>query len=215
MPPPRESKVALAFFLMFAILSVFMATGVTMNWDVHTLVAFASVRTPGVTRVMQALSTIGNWRCEVPLALAITAVLWRRRGVAAGGRFLLIGLSGEAVYAIAKLVFHRHRPEIVSHLSDAGWYSYPSGHAMLAWIVWGFGAASLADLSDSRGLRTALLALALLLPAAISISRVYLGVHYPTDVLGGVLLGIGWVLFWRIPPERSSSAATSSAPATR
>jgi len=86
---------------------------------------------------------------------------------------------------------------------------------MLAWIVWGFGLALLAHVIAARGVRLALRTTALALPCLISISRIYLGVHYPTDVLAGLLLAIGWVLVWWGPRSLASRWDTSSAPATR
>jgi undecaprenyl-diphosphatase len=212
---PRKSNAALAFFLLFAVLSVFVARGFTKSWDTQTVHAFAEWRRPLTIRVMQALSDLGNWHFEIPLALGIAALLshWKHGGEAR--RFLFVAVSGEAIYALAKLSFHRPRPTIVAYLSDAGWYSYPSGHAMLAWIVWGFGLALLAHVIASRGARLALRTTALVLPCLISISRIYLGVHYPTDVLAGLLLAIGWVLLWWGPRSLASRWDTSSAPATR
>jgi undecaprenyl-diphosphatase len=212
---PRKSNVALAFFLAFTVLSVFVARGFTKSWDVQTVRAFAELRHPLATRVMQALSDLGNWRFEVPLALGIAALLWRWKRADEARRFLLVAVSGEALYALAKLSFHRPRPAIVQYLSDAGWYSYPSGHAMMAWIVWGFGLALLAHVVASRGARRALSTIALVLPCLISLSRIYLGVHYPTDVLAGLFLAIGWVLLWWSPRSLESRSDTSSAPATR
>ena len=78
----------------------------------------------------------------------------------------------------------------------SGWYSYPSGHSTLAPIVFGLAAVLWSDPWKSRARRRALVVAASGLAVAIAVSRVYIGVHYPTDVAGGLLLGIAWSSFW-------------------
>jgi undecaprenyl-diphosphatase len=68
---------------------------------------------------------------------------------------------------------------------------------MLGPVTWGFGLVLLAQLGLSRGLKIALWTLAVAIPLAIAVSRVYLGVHYATDVLAGLALGSCWVWLWR------------------
>ncbi|MGH7593663.1 MAG: phosphatase PAP2 family protein [Gemmatimonadales bacterium] len=211
----RQSRLAVLFLLLLVVLSVLVASGFTNHWDVQAMQSFASLRRPRLTRLMQLLTDVGSGGCEIPVALGIAAALWRWKSSVAARRFLLIGVSGEAIYALVKLLMHRPRPTIVTHLSGAGWFSFPSGHATMAWIVWGFGLVLLAELTASRRVRVTLRAAAVVLPVAISISRVYLGVHYPTDVLGGLFLAIGWVLCWWNPDSPASRSFTSSAPATR
>lgn len=86
---------------------------------------------------------------------------------------------------------------------------------MLAPITWGLGLVLLAELLHAQLTNLVLWALALITAAVIATSRVYLGVHYPSDVLGGLSAGIAWVLLWRDRVPVSSRSATSSAPATR
>jgi undecaprenyl-diphosphatase len=106
-------------------------------------------------------------------------------------------LSGWALYALAKLAFHRGRPRVIPRLMHgAGWYSFPSGHATLAPLVFGLGVLIWAA-PWPRRTRAALLAAAAALSVLIAYSRVYLGMHWPTDALGGLLLGTGWSALWR------------------
>ena len=80
-------------------------------------------------------------------------------------------------------------------MSGAGWYSFPSGHSTLAPLVFGLGVL-IWSAPWPRRARVALLAAAALLCLLIGFSRVYLGMHWPTDAGGGLLLGTGWAALW-------------------
>jgi undecaprenyl-diphosphatase len=148
-------------------------------------------------RVMQGLSTVGNWQYEAPFVAIVAAVLWRSGHRWRGLRFVIFGAVGEIFYILTKLLMQRPRPTVVSHLSGAGGFSFPSGHAMLAPILWGVGLWLLGDLTGSRAGRIACMTLAVIIALGIAVSRVYLGVHYPTDVVGGLALGLAWSLYWK------------------
>jgi undecaprenyl-diphosphatase len=97
---------------------------------------------------------------------------------------------------LAKQSFQRPRPDIIDRFAGAGWYSYPSGHAMLAPVIWGLGLLLLSQSVSNALIRRVLLFLAVTIPIAIGVSRVYLGVHFPSDVIAALALGTGWVLLW-------------------
>lgn len=98
-----------------------------------------------------------------------------------------------------KFGFDRARPEIVPHLVTVHSLSFPSGHAMLSAITYLTLGTLLARAQSGRRLRVFVFSVGLLLALIIGTSRVYLGVHYPTDVLAGWCFGSLWVcLFWLI-----------------
>jgi undecaprenyl-diphosphatase len=202
-------------FAAFAAVSLLVILGATRATDRRVLEAVGPWRTPAVTHVMLQLSRFGNWQWELPLALGIVVILLIRGHPKSAWRYLAICVSGEAVYALVKLMFHRPRPTIIPHLGEAGWYSYPSGHSTLAPIIWGLGLALVAQMLDAHLTNLALWTLAFILSCSIALSRIYLGVHYPSDVLGGLCLGIAWVLLWRDRVPLSRKSATSSAASTR
>ena len=103
-------------------------------------------------------------------------------------------LSGWVVNTLIKVLVGRPRPTIVSHLAEAGGSSFPSGHSFNSAVVYMAIALALAALSARRGVRWSLIAGAAALTALIALSRVWLGVHYPSDVLAGWLGGMGWAL---------------------
>lgn len=113
------------------------------------------------------------------------------------GAALLVAVSiggGLLLSTLLKLGFDRPRPELVPHGSYVYTTSFPSGHSMLAAVVYLTLGALLARVQPQRRLKAYLLLWALLLTLLVGISRVYLGVHWPTDVLAGWTIGAVWAL---------------------
>jgi undecaprenyl-diphosphatase len=107
--------------------------------------------------------------------------------------------SGFALSVALKALFRRPRPEVVPHLMRAYSSSFPSGHSMMSAVVYLTLGVLLAQLVHRRLLKFYFLMLAVLLTVLVGVSRVYLGVHYPTDVLAGWTAGLVWaVLCWLV-----------------
>jgi undecaprenyl-diphosphatase len=169
-------------------------------------VAVASERTPWLTWLMKLLSVAGSGIIEIPLALLLIVGLVVRGRKPEARWYAAAALSGWVLYAVAKLAVQRPRPHVISRLMHgAGWYSYPSGHSTLAPIVLGLGIIVWATPWSSAALRRTALAVAALVAIGIGCSRVYVGVHYPTDVIGGLLLGTAWSGFWLLLATRKRS----------
>lgn len=101
-------------------------------------------------------------------------------------------ISGELVGTVLKQAFNRPRPSVVPHLRDVYTTSFPSGHAMESAIVYLTLGAILMRVTESRLTKLYCLGMAVLLTLLVGVSRVYLGVHYPTDVIGGWIIGFVW-----------------------
>ncbi|WP_294044279.1 phosphatase PAP2 family protein [Sphingomonas sp.] len=131
------------------------------------------------------------------LVVAATAglLLVRRLWLTAALVVTATTLGGIAVAAI-KAIFGRPRPDIVDHVVVASGYSFPSGHAANSAIVWLTVAALVSQVTRGHATRRYIAAVAALLVAAIGASRVYLGVHWPSDVLAGWSFGTLWALGW-------------------
>ncbi|NMH58879.1 phosphatase PAP2 family protein [Alteromonas ponticola] len=119
------------------------------------------------------------------------------------GMAILLTLStvlGGALTFLLKDIFERARPDKVSALVDVMTYSFPSGHAMTSSIVFMTLGALLAQTVSNNLEKAYFIATALFLSFAIGFTRVYLGVHYPTDVMAGWAAGTAWALIcWSIP----------------
>jgi undecaprenyl-diphosphatase len=109
--------------------------------------------------------------------------------------FMLTATIGGALVSIGlKSLFARPRPDLVPHLSHVYTSSFPSGHSMLSAVVYLTLGSLLAAVMPNRKLKFYVLFVAILLTLFVGVSRVYLGVHYPTDVLAGWLAGLVWAL---------------------
>jgi undecaprenyl-diphosphatase len=157
-------------------------------------------------------------------ALGSTTVLWLIV-VSVVGFLLLQGIYRTALVLVVtaataailttvmKSTFMRPRPEVVPHLRDVVSTSFPSGHALESAIVYLTMGAVLMRIAKGKLAKSYCLGIAALLTALVGVSRVYLGVHYPTDVLGGWTLGFAWALLCRLwaqlydPEERAPSDA--------
>jgi undecaprenyl-diphosphatase len=129
----------------------------------------------------------------VLVLMALAALYWLRAGHPRLGLYLLLtGWAGVAIDTVVKLLVNRDRPSLVDPIATAGGKSFPSGHTMAA--TYGFGALLLAfmPLIDRRW-RTTAVAGWLLLVVLVAVSRLGLGVHYITDVIGGFVLGLAWL----------------------
>lgn len=108
-------------------------------------------------------------------------------------------LGGTAINSLLKLGFARPRPDLVTPLTHVLTLSFPSGHAALSAICYLTLGALLAQTQASRTIRIYFIVTAILLTLLVGLSRIYLGVHYPTDVLAGWCIGIAWALIcWTV-----------------
>ena len=192
---------AIVCLVLFFGLTTAVLAGVADTWDRTLMLALAARREPWLTWWMKLLSVAGSGLIEIPLALLLILGLVLRKRKAEAWWYAAAALSGWALSGLAKLAVHRPRPHVIPRLMHgAGWFSYPSGHSMLAPIIFGLGIIVWAAPWPSPALRRAALVVAALFALGIGFSRVYLGVHYPSDVVGGLLLGTTWsalaLLWW-------------------
>jgi len=173
--------------------------GETHGFDDAILLAFRTATDPSVPTgpawlayVVRDITSLGGVTVLSLITLGTIGFLWlsRRPAVAV---FVAISIAGGwLVSNVLKLGVARPRPDIVSHLVDVHDLSFPSGHAMLSAVTYLTIGALLCQTENSRAIRIYTMAVAMLLTLAIGCSRIYLGVHYPTDVLGGWCAGAVW-----------------------
>ena len=126
--------------------------------------------------------------------LAVSGYLFLARKSAAAWLMIVAVFGGIALNNLLKLLFARPRPDLVYQAVQVFTSSFPSGHSGLSAITYLTIAALLAQTQSSFKIGFYFIAVAALLTILIGVSRVYLGVHYPSDVLGGWCIGAAWAL---------------------
>ncbi len=183
-----------------------VSEGETHNFDQAILLALRNpldrsdpIGPEWLELVMKDLTSLGGFTVLTLLTLAAIGYLLMdgKRGAA-----LLLAVSiggGTLLSSLLKVGFDRPRPDLVAHLVDVRTLSFPSGHAMLSAITYLTMGVLLARVSPRRRLKAYVISVAILLTLMVGASRVYLGVHWPTDVLGGWCVGAAWaMLCWWI-----------------
>ena len=173
--------------------------GETLAFDRRIVLAFRKASDPSlpvgpawVSSVLIDLTALGGPTVLFLMIAAVVGFLVLQGRYRTALFILLTALSGEAVGYAMKALFVRPRPEIVPHLRQAFSSSFPSGHAMQSAIVYLTMGAMLMRLAERRLTKIYCCTVAMGLTFLVGLSRVYLGVHYPTDVLAGWIVGLVW-----------------------
>jgi undecaprenyl-diphosphatase len=145
------------------------------------------------------LTTLGGYPILVTLTVLVMAVLVLMRHRAAAGFLCAALLGGMALSTGLKFLFARPRPDLVEHLDRTFTSSFPSGHATVSMLAYLTLAAIAVRFVPRHSVRVFILWAAFALAMIIGASRVYLGVHWPSDVLAGWAVGISWAsLCWLV-----------------
>lgn len=147
-----------------------------------------------LTAAMQFFSFLGSPLFVTIVAALCCGVLWIRGQHRKALAIAITVIGGSLLMWVLKISFQRQRPEpfFDTHLPAS--YSFPSGHALLSFCLCGAGVAVFSSDREKRWIRIAIWTFAAVLVLAIGYSRIYLGVHYPSDVLAGYLGALVWVL---------------------
>lgn len=152
--------------------------------------------------VMRDVTALGGWTARTLITLLVVGFLLVAR-YRAMALFVVLAIGGgEILNNVLKGLFDRPRPDVVSHLVEVHSNSFPSGHAMNAAIVYLTLGAMLARTQERRAVRIYILSVAIVLALLIGASRVYLGVHWPSDVLAGWAAGASWALLMSLVAQR-------------
>ena len=172
---------------LFVLLAILMVTGNLQWFDDPIREWVYSIRNPALTEVLKVITYMGNW--QTITLLCIVLLLFRKTRLRYG-----VPVSAGAIFVtifnrIIKLIFKRPRPEESLHLIEEGGYSFTSGHSITSMVVFGLLIYLVRKYVRNRKAANILTA-ALAVPwIFIGLSRIYMGVHFPSDVLAGWALG--------------------------
>jgi undecaprenyl-diphosphatase len=176
---------------LFSWLAEEVFEGDTLRFDDAVRAWIHQFASPSLTSVMVVISALGSQVLAVAVIIAGVIFLglkWRRAAI-----WLLFTVAGGLVLEwTLKYAFHRARPAPFFGAVPLS-YSFPSGHSLMSFCVYGVLAGLLSHRIRSASVRMMVWILAVALVAAIGVSRIYLGVHYPSDVIAGYLTAAVWV----------------------
>ncbi|MHA6259086.1 phosphatase PAP2 family protein [Sporosarcina sp. CAU 1771] len=187
-------SICIALGISFSYLAISISTPTIKRFD-STIISFVqALETPWLTSLLKFFTWIGSGFIAVLLACIVSLILFFVFQYKNQAALLLVGIAGTGLLnIILKLFFKRERPEIY-RLADASGYSFPSGHTMLAfslYILLGFIVWRNVTTRASRVLLVISIGMMITLIAG---SRIYLGVHYPSDIAGGILASALWIV---------------------
>lgn len=203
--------VAIVLYSLFAALTMFVASGATGAVDSAIEQTVYGWRSPGLNTLLEAITYCGNTASIITLTLVLLALPQTR--IRYGLPVFIADVLTTTIKVVVKNLIARPRPDAIYFLVPESGYSFPSGHSitsiavygMLAWLIWYYHKADAAVGTHGLGAeaaaaakmpakKRALMILCAFLSVAIGLSRIYVGVHHPTDVLGGFLAGIATAL---------------------
>jgi undecaprenyl-diphosphatase len=183
---------AILFLALFGWLAEQVFEGDLRQFDLHIRNFVHQFASPPLTKVMQGFTDLGSvGALSILFGIALACFLLAKlRGPAV---WLFVALGGTVILDVTlKLAFHRARPEPYFGPMPSS-YSFPSGHAMGSFVFYGVIAGVLCARISRQLTRVLIWFAAAILVTAIGFSRIYLGVHYPTDVIAGYAAGAVWV----------------------
>jgi undecaprenyl-diphosphatase len=189
----RKVWIAVVAMLLFAWLAYAVAGRPAERFDLAVRDTVHVCASPQLTFAMRGFTLLGSAWFLVPLGILLVCLLIATGQRAEAALLVVAALGGEAIDQALKLFFERPRPTAYFNYPQPDTYSFPSGHSMASCCFYGALAMIAVARAGSRRSRWAIAAGAVALIALVGLSRVYLGVHYPSDVLGGYLAGVAWL----------------------
>ena len=185
---------ALGAVFLFGWLADEIFEGETLRFDETVRNAVHQTATPALTELMKIFSFLGSTAFLVGLALVVVAALYYWKHKRAVVLFLITMLGETILLTALKASFRRARPEPFFDYALPASFSFPSGHSLSSFCFYGVLAWLVTARMKNQKLKILVWTLAAVLVLLIGLSRVYLGVHYPSDVLAGYAAGLIWVV---------------------
>ncbi len=185
----KNKKIGIAIISLgfFLIIGVLVLSDATVAFDSALQGLVFHMRRDFLTAFFKMVTYSANWQ-KIVLVCAVFLAIKKTR-IRVGVPLSIASAISTVIYKCAKMIYARPRPEIDFHLIEQSGLSFPSGHSMTGLVFYGLLIYFIAEYGKENRAQKALMSWMLILIILIGFSRVYLGVHYPTDVLAGWFLG--------------------------
>lgn len=175
---------------IFAYIAKQVQDGDTLTKDTQILLAINSHSSSFFDMAALVITYTGNILSVVVMSILLGAWLYKKKRIRSVVQVLFTLGGAIAANALLKLIFQRERPELWQLMTHESTYSFPSGHALITAAF----AVTILIIGWNSRYRWLIVALASIYTLSVGLSRLYLGVHYPTDVIAGWSIGIAWAI---------------------
>ena len=181
----KKKYLIISLLVLFIIVTVLVFTNNTNSFDNTAYNNIISIRNNFWDVFFTSVTILGNTSIIIILVVILLILLKDRY------RYLVVGITAFTALSnqILKNIFRRPRPEVLRLIKQGG-YAYPSGHAMISVALYGFLIYYVHHKVKNKYLKIFLISVLSILIILIGISRIYVGVHYPSDILGGYILSL-------------------------
>ena len=188
----KKNIICIISIILFIILSIMVLTGLIKPLDEHVESFIIGIRNDNLTNIMKTITNLGGAYVLIAISFLLFFIIKNKKIPLS----ILINLVSVFITSqIFKLIFHRSRPDEI-FLTHASGYSYPSGHTMVSTAYYAFIVYLLSKNIKNKLLKTSFILLSSILILIIGFSRIYLGVHYISDVIAGLLLGLSYLMIY-------------------
>ena len=192
---------AILLFFLTLFVFVYIADEIVLehetNFDQTIISDISSFHSPAATSVMTDFTFFGSSIFLFPAYALLIILFWVKKNRKLAIDIAAVGLTSTGVLFLLKAIFQRHRP-LDPLIRDVTGFSFPSGHSFSSFTFYGLIAYILWQSNISKAWKIAATVLLFLLASTIAFSRVYLRVHFPSDVIAGFCLSVVWLIlsFW-------------------
>lgn len=186
----KEIIIITILSILFILLSVLIATNKTINLDNNIHSYILSIRNNHLNNIFKIITNLGSASCLIILTISILIFIKDKKI----GRNIIIHLSlALLLNQFTKIIFARPRPININLIKESG-YSFPSGHSMISLVFYGYIIYQIHKSNINKNLKLIINTILIITILLIGISRIYLGVHYLTDIIGGFILASIYLL---------------------
>jgi undecaprenyl-diphosphatase len=206
------AAVAVVFTWVFSEIAEKVRSGGTQGMDEAVMRWIGQHQYHGLQTAMLEVTSLGTGTVVAMVVLVAGMFLWLNQHKHSAILLMVATVGGLVLNQLLKIGFNRPRPQVFKWGTYAVSSSFPSGHAMSSIIVYGTVAYLAARLQRNAASRIATMVMAGIIIVAICSSRLYLGVHYPSDILAGLVIGLAWAGFCMAVLEAAQLYAKRNAP---